>query len=95
MKFDRYTCIGVGMCALYLLIPILIGHIPSFPKKSGVGWTPEISMTRESGKFWDYEKSMLWQVAIILLLACLARKNFAYAKRRPIKTARDNERHVT
>jgi len=83
MKFDRYVWIGVGIFLVYLSVPIFLGHIPSFPRKSGVGWTPEISMVQEPEKFWSYERGMMWQVGILLLFSYFARRSFTHAKKKP------------
>ncbi len=58
MKMDRYSWIGVTLLLVLLAIPVMLGRIPSHPRRSGAGTAPAISLREEPRKFWSYEASM-------------------------------------
>ena len=82
MKMDRYSWNGVSLLALLLLIPIVIGEVPSLPKKLGHGWSSPISMRDEPRKFWLCEGAGAVVAGVIFAFAAFGRKNFEYHDRR-------------
>lgn len=72
MKLDRNAVIGLAIFAILLATPIFLGRIPSMPRKSGLGWTPTISLHEEPRKFWTYvavEASVLLVIFFVSRLA--------------------------
>ena len=55
VKISRPLQVFLVLALASLSIPILLGHIPSMPRKLGHGWTPEIDMHTHPADFWSYE----------------------------------------
>ena len=74
MKLHRYRLIGFMLLGTLLTIPIIMGRIPSIPRKSGPGFTEAISMTKNPSHFWAYEGTLILFFMLIFLVSHFMQK---------------------
>jgi hypothetical protein len=73
VKIDRSALIGIGMLATYVSLPLVLGYVPSIPRKDGHGWTPELDMHKPPARFWDYERGLFYVPIVFFAMWFLTR----------------------